>query len=126
VVSASVALKAIRTGWDGMLRFAASVRTGQISANVGLRLWVSAASRDPTRRAAEELGRLLRTQFLCDYFTNPDFRRELHTLQHHTAVAVNRLIQVDACAQRGDDHSTLCSTMSSMSCSSRSLVRCTI
>ena len=80
VVSASVALKAIRTGWDGMLRFAASVRTGRISANVGLRLWGSAASSDPTRRAAQELGRLLRTLFLCDYFTNPDFRRELHTL----------------------------------------------
>jgi hypothetical protein len=80
LVSASVALKAIRTGWDGMLRFAASVRIGRISANMGLRLWGSAASRDPTRRAAEELGRLLRTLFLCDYFTNPGFRRELHTL----------------------------------------------
>jgi TnpA family transposase len=31
VVGAGVALRAIRTGWDGMLRFAASVRTGGIS-----------------------------------------------------------------------------------------------
>ena len=38
VVGAGVALRAIRTGWDGMLRFAASVCTGRISANVGLRL----------------------------------------------------------------------------------------
>ncbi|VTU45941.1 Transposase, TnpA family (plasmid) [Variovorax sp. SRS16] len=80
VVSASVALNAIRTGWDGMLRFAASIRTGRISANVGLRLWGSAARGDHGRRGADELGRLLRTMFLCDYFTNPDFRRELHTL----------------------------------------------
>jgi TnpA family transposase len=80
VVSSSVALRTIRTGWDGMLRFAASVRAGRVSANVGLRLWGSAASGDPARRAAGELGRLLRTMLLCDYFTNPEFRRELHTL----------------------------------------------
>ncbi|MBT2303890.1 Tn3 family transposase [Variovorax paradoxus] len=80
VVSTSVALTAIRTGWDAMLRFAASIRTGRISANVGLRLWGSAAKGDGSRRGADELGRLLRTVFLCDYFTNPDFRRELHTL----------------------------------------------
>ena len=80
VVSTSVALNAIRTGWDGMLRFAASIRTGRISANIGLRLWGSGAKGDSGRRGADELGRLLRTVFLCDYFTNPDFRRELHTL----------------------------------------------
>jgi TnpA family transposase len=32
------------------------------------------------QRAADQLGRLLRTLFLCDYFANPAFRREIHTL----------------------------------------------
>jgi len=40
----------------------------------------SAAQGDPLQRAADQLGRLLRTLFLCDYFTNPAFRREIHTL----------------------------------------------
>ena len=31
-------------------------------------------------KAADELGKLMRTIFLCDYFTNPEFRREIHTL----------------------------------------------
>ncbi|MET3215858.1 UNVERIFIED_ORG: hypothetical protein ABIC48_003627 [Burkholderia territorii] len=40
----------------------------------------SAAQGDPVYRAADQLGKLLRTLFLCDYFSNAAFRRELHTL----------------------------------------------
>jgi TnpA family transposase len=40
----------------------------------------SAAVGDPLHRAAEHLGRLLRTLFLCDYLAIPDYRREIHTL----------------------------------------------
>ncbi len=32
------------------------------------------------QRAAEHIGRLLRTVFLCDYLTIEPFRREIHTL----------------------------------------------
>ncbi len=48
-----MALKAIRTGWDGILRFATSVRTGRVSANVECVCGGSAVSRDsisPRRR----------------------------------------------------------------------------
>lgn len=31
-------------------------------------------------RAADQLGRLMRTLFLCDYFSNTAFRREIHTI----------------------------------------------
>ena len=34
---------------------------------------------DPVHRAAAQIGRLLRTLFLCDYFSNTEFRREIHT-----------------------------------------------
>jgi TnpA family transposase len=72
--------KAIHQGWDELLRIVASIRIGKIGAELALRLLGSAAQGDPTHRAADHLGRLLRSIFLCDYLTIPDFRREIHTL----------------------------------------------
>jgi TnpA family transposase len=40
----------------------------------------SAAGGDALHRVADHLGKLLRTIFLCDYFAQPEFRREIHTL----------------------------------------------
>lgn len=75
-----VSLKAIHKEWDEMLRLAASIRSGRVSANVALHRFGSAAQGDPVHRAADQLGRLLRTLFLCDYFSNPEFRREIYTI----------------------------------------------
>ncbi|MES2249226.1 MAG: Tn3 family transposase [Pseudomonadota bacterium] len=75
-----VSLKAIRAGWDELLRVVASVRIGRIDANLALRYLGSAAKGDPAYKAADHLGRLLRSIFLCDYITIEDFRREIHTL----------------------------------------------
>lgn len=80
VLVRDVSLKAIRKGWDELLRLAASIRSGRISANVALQRFGSAAQGDPLHRAADQLGRLLRTLFLCDYFSNAEFRREIHTI----------------------------------------------
>lgn len=63
-----------------MLRLAASIRSGRVSATLALQRFGSAAQGDPLHRAAEHLGRLLRTVFLCDYIAIEDFRREIHTL----------------------------------------------
>jgi len=73
-------LKKIREGWDGLLRLIASIRQGKLTARDALARLGSAAKGDPVHAAADELGKLLRTIFLCDYFTNPDFRREMHAL----------------------------------------------
>lgn len=72
--------RAIREGWDELLRLIASIRMGKIGADLALRFLGSAAQGDPACRAAEHLGRLLRSIFLCDYVTIEDFRREIHTL----------------------------------------------
>lgn len=40
----------------------------------------SAAVGDPLHRAAEHLGRLLQTLFLCEYLAIRDYLREIHTL----------------------------------------------
>lgn len=59
---------------------AASIRAGRMSAAHALHRLGSAAVGDPLHRAAEHLGCLLRTLFLCDYLALPDYRREIHTL----------------------------------------------
>ncbi|MDM0050627.1 Tn3 family transposase [Variovorax sp. J22R115] len=76
----SVSLSAIEHGWDELLCLAASIRSGRVSATLALQRFGSAAQGDPLHRAAEHLGRLLRTVFLCDYIAIEDFRREIHTL----------------------------------------------
>ncbi len=75
-----VNLKAIRKGWDAAMRQIASIRQGRVSV-----AWVvsrngSMARDNPARRSLFEFGKLLRTIFLADYFSNADFRREIHTL----------------------------------------------
>ena len=75
-----VSVKAIERGWDDLVRLAASIRAGKVSAAHAIHRLGSAAVGDPLHRAAEHLGRLLRTLFLCDYLSIPDYRREIHTL----------------------------------------------
>lgn len=80
VVDRRVSLRAIERGWDELLRLAASIRTGRVSAALALQRLGSAARGDPVHRAADHLGRLLRTIFLSDYMAVNDFRREIHML----------------------------------------------
>ena len=75
-----VSVKAIERGWDDLVRLAASIRAGKVSAAHAIHRLGSAAVGEPLHRAAEHLRRLLRTLFLCDYLTIPDYRREIHTL----------------------------------------------
>lgn len=92
LVDTTINLDHIRSHWDDYVRVLASISNGTISAVTALQRFGSAAQGDPLYRAANQLGRLLRTIFLCDFLTKPDFRRELtrllnrgehvHTLQH--------------------------------------------
>ena len=75
-----VSIAAIERGWDELLQLAASIRSGRVSATLALQRFGSAAQGDPLHRAAEHLGRLLRTVFLCDNNAIEEFRREIHTL----------------------------------------------
>jgi TnpA family transposase len=63
---------------ETLLRISASISNGTVSAVLVLERFGSAAQGDPIYRAAKMLGRLLRTIYLCDYFTKPAFRREIH------------------------------------------------
>jgi TnpA family transposase len=80
VLAYEISIKVIRDGWEELLRLVASIHSGRVSASVALQRFGSAAQGDPVYRAADHLGKLLRTLFLCDYFSNVEFRREMHTL----------------------------------------------
>jgi len=83
VIDRDVSMRAIRTGWDELVRVAASIESGTISAVLALERFGSAAQGDRTHSAGMHLGRLIRTIYLCDYFANPVFRRELHRILNH-------------------------------------------
>ncbi|MEK8034949.1 Tn3 family transposase [Ideonella sp. DXS29W] len=78
--AAEVSLKPIAAGWDDFLRMLASIKTGRVSPKFLLEKLGSAAQGDALHKCLDSLGRLLRTAYLCDYYTNPEFRREIHTL----------------------------------------------
>lgn len=80
LIVGKVSLGKIRTGWTELLRLVASIRQGRLTAAEAISRLGSAARGDPVHAAADELGKLLRTVFLCDYFTVPEFRREMHAL----------------------------------------------
>jgi TnpA family transposase len=80
IVASPVSLDAIIAGWDALLRLVASIRSGRLTAKQALERLGSAAHGGGVHRAAKSLGQLLRTLFLCDYFSNDDFRREITTL----------------------------------------------
>ncbi|MGL4233986.1 MAG: Tn3 family transposase, partial [Casimicrobium sp.] len=67
-------------GWDDLMRLVASIRSGRLTAKEALEKLGSAARGGAVHAAADQLGRLLRTLFLCDYFSNEAFRREILTL----------------------------------------------
>lgn len=80
VVIPAITEKAIREGWDQTMRLITSIKSGRVSVSWALARHGSAAAGDDVRRCLDQYGRLLRSVFLCDYFTNAVFRREIHTL----------------------------------------------
>ena len=107
--------------WDELVRVVASINNGTTSAVIALKRLGSAASQDPVYKAARVLGRLERTLFLCDFLTNPDFRREMrrllnrgesvHVLQH--ALHVGPIQQ--ARGRRKDELTTISACLTFMS-----------
>jgi TnpA family transposase len=77
IAIANVDIDPIERHWDTLVHLAASVHSGHASAVHALAQFGAAARGDPLYKAGVQLGRLLRTVFLCDYFVNSAFRREL-------------------------------------------------
>lgn len=87
IIRPSLNLSIMEPQWDELVRVAASIKAGKVTATAVLRRFGSVASGDPLYRAGRALGRLERSIFLCDVLTSNDFRRELHRdLSHGEAV----------------------------------------
>ena len=90
VCVASVDTSLVEAHWDALVHLTASVMSGHASAVAALARFGSAARGDPIYEAGVQLGRLLRTAFLADYFVNAAFRRELRRVLNR-GEAVNAL-----------------------------------
>ena len=90
VCEANVDIALIEKHWDSLVHLAASVMSGHASAVAALARFGSAAQGDPIYEAGVQLGRLLRTAFLADYFVKDAFRNELRRVLNR-GEAVNAL-----------------------------------
>jgi TnpA family transposase len=76
-VMEQIPTRAISEGWDPLVRVAASTGAGWCPATLVLGWYGSAARGNPVFEAGNALGKLQRTVYLCDFFGNPVFRREV-------------------------------------------------
>jgi len=90
VCEANVDTELIEKHWESLVHLAASVMSGHASAVAALARFGSAAQGDPIYDAGVQLGRLLRTAFLADYFVKDPFRNELRRVLNR-GEAVNAL-----------------------------------
>jgi TnpA family transposase len=84
VVERDVSLPQLETGWDQLIRVAASIEGGWTSAVLALERFGAAARADPIHKAGSALGKLLRSLFLCDYLSYAVFRREVLRILNHS------------------------------------------
>lgn len=83
VTTAEIVMQNIHDQWDELVRVAASMESGKVSATIALARFGTAAQGDPVYAAGVALGRLIRSLYLCDYFLDADFRREINRILAH-------------------------------------------
>ena len=68
----------IAAQYDEMIKFTTALRLGTADAATILRRFTRSNRQHPTYKALAELGKALKTSFLCDYLRLESLRREIH------------------------------------------------
>lgn len=75
-IAGTVDAKLISAHWDGVLRLAASVRTGRVSASLMLKRLGAYPRQNGLALALREIGRIERTAFTLEWMERPELRRQ--------------------------------------------------
>ncbi len=78
LVAGNVNLKVISDYWEDILRLAASIKMGTVTASVILRKLAAYPRQNGLALALRELGKLERTLFTLDWLQDPELRRRSH------------------------------------------------
>lgn len=78
MIGGTINLKQVRTRWDEILRLAASIKQGTVTASLMLRKLGSYPRQNGLAVALRELGRIERTLFILDWLQNVELRRRVH------------------------------------------------
>lgn len=68
----------IRQQYDEMVKYATALKLGTADAEAILRRFTRASLQHPTYRALAELGKVVKTIFLCEYLSSDALRQEIH------------------------------------------------
>ncbi len=78
VLTKAIDWELIRQQYDQMIKYATALRLGTAEADTILKRFSAKALQHPTQRALNELGRAVKTIFLCRYLHSEALRREIN------------------------------------------------